>query len=167
MHQKFNNQLYVLPTPYLCVLYLSEDRNEYIRKKNDAPDTVLDDVTRKHLITYGHVDRMKPTQLAITMIDRKPSGWRKVVVPEEHGKTGYIQRWVEEIWDWANGTIEGNGVWKSEGVVRRCKIALYICIYLFIYLRTNSDLCHLQHKLTGFYNRDEKCLLRGTNWVFK
>jgi len=24
-----------------------------------------------------------------------------------------------------------------------------------IYLRTNSDLCHLQHKLIGFYNRDE------------
>ena len=41
-------------------------------------------------------------------------------------------------------------------------------IYVFcIYLRTNSDLCHLQHKLIGFYNRDEKCLLRGTNWVFK
>jgi hypothetical protein len=28
-------------------------------------------------------------------------------------------------------------------------------------------LCHLQHKLIGFYNRDEECLLRGTNWVFK
>jgi hypothetical protein len=43
------------------------------------------------------------------------------------------------------------------------------CIYyLFcIYLRTNSDLCHLHHKLIGFYNRDEKCLLRGTNWIFK
>ena len=42
------------------------------------------------------------------------------------------------------------------------------CIYVFcIYLRSNSDLCHLQHKLIGFYNRDEKCLLRGTNWVFK
>ena len=22
-------------------------------------------------------------------------------------------------------------------------------------------------KLAGFYNQDEKCLLRGTNWVFK
>jgi hypothetical protein len=42
------------------------------------------------------------------------------------------------------------------------------CIYVFcIYLRTNSDLCHLHHKLIGFFNRDEKCLLRGTNWVFK
>ena len=36
-----------------------------------------------------------------------------------------------------------------------------------IYLRTNSDLCHLQHKLIGFYNRDENCLQRGTEWVFK
>jgi len=27
-----------------------------------------------------------------------------------------------------------------------------LCIYVFcIYLRTNSDLCHLQHKLIGFY----------------
>ena len=46
--------------------------------------------------------------------------------------------------------------------------ALPHCIYVFcIYLRTNSDLCHLQHKLSGFYNRDEKCLQRGTDWVFK
>jgi len=42
------------------------------------------------------------------------------------------------------------------------------CIYVFcIYLRTNSDLCHSQHKLIGFCNRDEKCLQRGTDWVFK
>jgi len=42
------------------------------------------------------------------------------------------------------------------------------CIYVFcIYLRTNIDLCHLQHKLSGFYNRDEKCLQRSTDWVFK
>ena len=46
---------------------------------------------------------------------------------------------------------------------------LYVhCIYVFcIYLRTNSDLCHLQHKLIGFYNPDEKCLQRGTDWGFK
>jgi hypothetical protein len=28
-------------------------------------------------------------------------------------------------------------------------------------------LCHLQHKLIGFYNRDEKCLQHGTEWIFK
>ena len=42
---------------------------------------------------------------------------------------------------------------------------LYLC--LCIYLRTNSDFYPVQHKLIEFYNRDEKCLLRGTNWVFK
>ena len=42
---------------------------------------------------------------------------------------------------------------------------LYLCV--LYYLRTNSDLYHLYHKLIGFYKRDEKCLLRGTNWVFK
>jgi hypothetical protein len=42
------------------------------------------------------------------------------------------------------------------------------CVYVFcVCLRTNSDVCHLQHKLIGFYNRDEKCLQRGTDWVFK
>ena len=41
-----------------------------------------------------------------------------------------------------------------------------ICVFC-IYLRTNSDLFHLQHKLIGFYNRDEKCLQRGTDWAFK
>jgi hypothetical protein len=41
------------------------------------------------------------------------------------------------------------------------------CIYVFCMdIRTNSDLCHLQHKLIGFYNWDEKCLQRGTDWVF-
>ena len=34
-------------------------------------------------------------------------------------------------------------------------------------LRTNIDYFPMQHKLTGFYNRDEVCLLRGTDWVFK
>ena len=43
---------------------------------------------------------------------------------------------------------------------------LYLCV-LYLSENTNSDLCQLQHKLTFFYNRDEKCLLRGTNWFFK
>ena len=39
-------------------------------------------------------------------------------------------------------------------------------IYVFcVDLRTNSDYFPIQHELTGFYNRDEVCLLRGTDWV--
>jgi hypothetical protein len=52
-------------------------------------------------------------------------------------------------------------------VMHQCTLCPH-SIYVFcIYLRTNSDLCHLQHKLIGFYNPDEKCLQRGTDWGFK
>jgi len=58
--------------------------------------------------------------------------------------------------------------WRTTSLtVNNCTFCPH-CIYVFcIYLRTNSDLCHLQYKLIGFYNPDEKCLLRGTDWVFK
>jgi hypothetical protein len=40
-------------------------------------------------------------------------------------------------------------------------------LMFFIYLRTNSDFFPIQPKLIAFYNGEEKCLLRGTNWFFK
>ena len=44
-------------------------------------------------------------------------------------------------------------------------LTLHLCV---LYLSENKQrLVPLKHKLIGFYNRDEKCLLRGTNWVFK
>jgi hypothetical protein len=46
-------------------------------------------------------------------------------------------------------------------------MVLALCWVFCEDLRTDGDLCHLQHKLVGFYNRDEKCLQRGTEWVFK
>ena len=42
------------------------------------------------------------------------------------------------------------------------------CIYvLCVDLRTNSHYFPIQHWLTGLYNLDAVCLLRGTDWVFK
>ena len=42
---------------------------------------------------------------------------------------------------------------------------MYLCV---LYLSENKQrLVPPTAKLVGFYNRDEKCLLRGTNWVFK
>ena len=42
---------------------------------------------------------------------------------------------------------------------------VYLCV---LYLsEKNSDLCHLQHELIGFYKWDGKCLQHGTNWAFK
>jgi len=31
-------------------------------------------------------------------------------------------------------------------------------------LRTNSDICLIQHKQFGFYNQSGECLQRGTDW---
>ena len=42
---------------------------------------------------------------------------------------------------------------------------LCLCV-LYLSEKKNSDLCYLQHKLIGFYNPDEKCLQRGTDWGF-
>jgi hypothetical protein len=36
-----------------------------------------------------------------------------------------------------------------------------------VYVRTNSEFYPTQQSVIGFYNRDGKCLLRGTTWVFK
>jgi hypothetical protein len=57
--------------------------------------------------------------------------------------------------------------WGTNSLTFNCTLCPHCFIVFCIYLRTNSDLCHLQHKLIGFYNRDEKCLQRGTDWSFK
>ena len=41
---------------------------------------------------------------------------------------------------------------------------LYLCV---LYLSENKQRLVSHHKLIGLYNRDEKCLQRGTDWVFK
>jgi len=46
-----------------------------------------------------------------------------------------------------------------------CTLCHNVCV-CFVFISEQTDFCHLQHKLIGFYNRDKKCLLRGTNWVF-
>jgi hypothetical protein len=41
---------------------------------------------------------------------------------------------------------------------------LYLCV---LYLSENKQLLVTQYELIGFYNRDEQCLQRGTDGVFK
>ena len=38
----------------------------------DAPDTILDVITQKQLIWYGHVEIMDPTRLPNIVINWKP-----------------------------------------------------------------------------------------------
>ena len=46
-------------------------------EKKDKQDTILDEITGKQLIWYGHVERMDPTRLPNIMINRKPEGREK------------------------------------------------------------------------------------------
>ena len=43
----------------------------------NAQGTILDKITRKQLIWYGHVERMDPTRLPKIMINWKPEGRTK------------------------------------------------------------------------------------------
>jgi hypothetical protein len=43
-------------------------------EKMDAQDMILDEIIRKKLIWYGHVERMDPTRLPKIMIHWKPAG---------------------------------------------------------------------------------------------
>ena len=40
----------------------------------DPQDMILDDITRKQLVWYGHVERMDPTRLPRIMVHWKPEG---------------------------------------------------------------------------------------------
>jgi hypothetical protein len=43
----------------------------------NAQDTILNEITRKQLIWYGHVERMDPARLPKVMINWKPEGRKK------------------------------------------------------------------------------------------
>jgi len=67
---------------------LDRKTNEYVRGKMDEQDMILDDITRKQLIWYGHVERMETTRLPKIMILWKPEGRKKRGRPWRTRKDG-------------------------------------------------------------------------------
>jgi len=49
---------------------------------------ILDDISRKQLICYGHVERMDPTRIPKVMIHWKPEGRKKRTPPRRTLKDG-------------------------------------------------------------------------------
>jgi len=95
-------------------------------------DTILDEITKNN--SFGVVMSREWTQHNYQkswLIGNLKEG-KNEAAPDEPGKMGYIQPWVKEVQVCANGTIEGNGIWKSEGVARRFKTAQYICVGIFM-----------------------------------
>jgi hypothetical protein len=67
---------------------LDRNTNGYIRGKMDAQDMILDDITRKTLIWYSHVERMDPTRLPRIMIHLKLEGRKQRGRPWRTRKDG-------------------------------------------------------------------------------
>jgi hypothetical protein len=120
---------------------LDRKTNECIRGKMDAQDTMLDDITRKQLIWYGHVERMDPTRLP-NMINWKPEGRKKTRSSPKN-----LERWDIYSSEWKrsqNGRMEqskameyGSRKESADGLKPRniCTcicICVYICTYTYI-----------------------------------
>jgi hypothetical protein len=84
---------------------ISRKTNEYIRGKMDAQDMILDDITRKQLIWYGHVERMDPTRLPKIMIHWKPEG------SKERGRSR--RTWQDGIYTAMNERDLRMGEWNN------------------------------------------------------
>ena len=100
-----------------------------------------------------------PTQLYLCVLCGSEN--KQPLFPIQHYLTGFYNK------DLTIYTLQVTICTTTSLTFNSCTLCPH-CIYVFcIYLRTKSDLCHLLHKLIGFYNRDEKCLQLDTDWVFK
>jgi hypothetical protein len=117
------------------------------------------------LLNWGAVDRILWMGVLCLVM--------RCVIWDRHAPRHYIHT---ELINWMNWCIcwlfmhillgilifkrlTARGLYTSFGIkglkFNNCTLCPH-CIYVFgIYLRTNDDLCHLQHKLIDFNNRDE------------
>jgi hypothetical protein len=70
---------------------LDRKTNGYIGEKMNEQATILDGITGKQGIWYGHVERMGPTRLPNIMNNWKPEGRKTRGRPRKPRKMGYIQ----------------------------------------------------------------------------
>jgi hypothetical protein len=96
----------------------------------DAQDTILDDITRKQLISCGHVEKMDPMRLPKVMINWKPEGRKNRGHPQRTWKDGICTAMSEtglRMGEWNN-----RRQWNVE-VGRRCQDVLKPRnIYIFV-----------------------------------
>ena len=80
-------------------------------------DTILDEITRKQLIWYGHDERMDPTRLPKIMINWKPEGRKKRGRPRRTWKDGIYTAMSER--DLRMGKWNSRRQWNMEVGRRR------------------------------------------------
>jgi hypothetical protein len=90
----------------------------------DAPDTILDEITRKQLIWYGHVERLGPTRLPKILIIWKPEGRKKRGRPRRTWKDGMYTAMSET--DLRMGEWNNRRQWNMEVGRRRQTLYVYM-----------------------------------------
>jgi hypothetical protein len=105
---------------------LDRKTNEYIRGKMDAQDMILDDITRKLLIWYGHVERMDPTRLPKIVIHWKPEGRKKRGRPRRTWKDGIYTAMNERAMEYKSREASSD-VLKPRNVCVHIYIHLVLC----------------------------------------
>jgi hypothetical protein len=100
----------------------------------DAQDMILDDITRKQLIWYGHVERMDPKRLPKITIRWKPEGRKKQGRPRRTWKDGIHTAMNERNLRMSKLNKLRQWNMKVGRRLRRFKTAQYIYIYIYIYI---------------------------------
>ena len=107
----------------------------------DEQDMVLDDITRKQLIWYGHVERMDPTRLPKIMIHWKPEGRKQRGRPRRTWKDGiYATMYVKDI---RMGEWNNRRQWNRKVGRRRQTFEIH-AIYI------SSNLLIISHHVASF-----------------
>ena len=83
----------------------------------DAPDTILNEITRKQVIWYEHIERMDPTRLPKITINWKPEGRKKRGRPPRTWKDGIYRAMNER--DLTMGEWNSRRQWNMEVGRRR------------------------------------------------
>jgi hypothetical protein len=99
------------------IFKLDRKTNEFIREKMNKQDTILNEITGKHFIWYGHVERMDPTRLQKIMINWKPEGKKKRGRPRRTWKVGIFTAMNER--DLRVGELNSRRQWNMEEGRRR------------------------------------------------
>jgi hypothetical protein len=91
-------------------------------------DTILDEITRKQLIWYGHVERMDPTRLPKIMAKWKPEGRKKRGHPQRTWKDWDIYTAMSER-DIRMGGWNNRRQWNMDVGRRRsaCSLTSFPC----------------------------------------
>ena len=107
----------------------------------DAQDMILDGITRKQLIWYGHVERMDPTRLTKIMIHWKPEGRKETTRPSPEN----LESWNIYSHEWKrskNGRMEQSKATEYES--RKASSDVLKPHYIYIY---NKDETHVLYDL--------------------